>query len=494
MKVGIDLGTTNSAIAYIDEYGTPQIISNREGNRTTQSVVLFDEGTPIVGEVAKDESIINPENTIQFIKRYIGKKNGRYMLNGKAITPEGISALILKKLINDAQEYLGEEITEAVVTVPADFNDNERKATIDACKICGIKLNKIIHEATAAALAYGLNKNAIDQNIVVYDLGGGTFDATVMELKDGNITIKSSLGDKHLGGVDFENQIIKHVMYVFEQEFNKKLYTDRKAMQDLRQKVEKCKKTLSTRNHCKISITGRGHTLDIEITQDQFHHMISGMINKTIKIMNRAVIDAKLTWNDIDKILLVGGSTRIKMVSDQIEKLIGIKPSREINPDEAVAIGAAIQANIDNIAKPMKISDVCARSLGIVWYDKKNNRELNKIIINKNTTIPCKQNIVFRTVIDNQKQYTLKLSEGDSNEVDKVDIIATAKINLKPRPKGSPINISISYDENSIIDVKVIDKMDNSLLDEIKIDRTGNMDDLEIKDNMEQLSLVNFSY
>lgn len=493
MRVGIDLGTTNSAIAYVDEYGNPQIISNREGNRTTPSVVLFDGETPIVGEIAKDESIISPESTIQFIKRYMGKKSGRYILNGKAITAEGISAIILKKIITDAQEYLNEEITEAVVTVPADFNDNERKATIDACKICGIKLNKIINEPTAAALAYGLNRSNINQNIVVYDLGGGTFDATVMQLKDGEISIKSSLGDKHLGGVDFENQIIKYVIDAFYKEFGKKLHTDKKAMQELRQKAEKCKKALSSRSKSRIIISSKGHTLNLEITQEQFHYMISGMIDKTIKIMHRAVLGAGFTWQDIDKILLVGGSTRIKLISDKIEEQIGINPSRDINPDEAVALGAAIEANMDLIQKNIKVRDVSSRSLGIVWYDSNSKIEKNRIVIEKNTEIPCEKNVIFRTVVDNQQQFILKLAEGESTDIEKVDIIAKAQVKLKPRAKGSSISITIKYDKNSIINIKVIDKTDNTILDEIKIERTGNMSDLEIEDKIDELLQYNFS-
>ncbi|MBQ8993241.1 MAG: Hsp70 family protein, partial [Turicibacter sp.] len=458
--IGIDLGTTNSCVSVM-EGGEAKVIANPEGSRTTPSVVSFKGDERQVGDVAKRQAITNP-NTIMSIKRHMGT-NHKEVIDGKEYTPQEISAIILQNLKATAEAYLGEPVTEAVITVPAYFNDAERQATKDAGRIAGLDVKRIINEPTAAALAYGLDKTDKEQIILVYDLGGGTFDATVMTLKDGEVNIKSSLGDKSIGGFDFENKIIELVIEEFEKISNKKLYTDKSAMQDLRQKAEQAKKNLSVRNKSKINITSRGYTVEVEITPEQFNHMISSLIEKTIKIMNYAVKQSGLLWKDIDKILLVGGSTRIKKVAEDIERLIGIKPSREINPDEAVALGAAIQANISNIKRPMKVSDVSAHSLGVKVSTYKNNEIIDKncIVIPKNTKLPYEKGIMLKTVIDNQENYNLILTEGESQDIDFVKVIGTANIKLNRRPKGSLIKIKLNYDDNSIVNISVIDDTDD---------------------------------
>lgn len=501
MIVGIDLGSTNSAMAYIDKNGNPQIIPNREGERITPSVILFEGDTPIVGSVAKNDSITDPLNTVQFVKRQIGNPGFKFINeNGESFTPEELSALILKRLKMDAEEYLGEEIDSAVITVPAYFDDTQRRATWDAGEIAGLNVLKIINEPTAAALSYGLLQKQEKQTIMVYDLGGGTFDVTIMSLSDEEVNICATGGDRNLGGFDFDNKIIEYIQKAFENEHGIDIYDDFIAMQELREKAEACKKTLSSRKKTLINISSEGKSLRQEVTRENFNSMIEPLINRTILIMRSVLEDAAMEWEDIDKILLVGGSTRVKLVNEIIENETGIKPSSEINPDEAVAIGAAIQAQICSMANGTGndttsnankvIKDVNSHSLGVICNNFNTGELMNQIILPRNTQIPASYSQVFTTNHDNQEYVELQVTEGEDEDPAYVRIIGRSLINLPPRPKGSPLRIIISYDENGLIHADAFDELTQDSLGEMKISREANLAPEDVAAKVDKVSKI----
>ncbi|MEC2075951.1 Hsp70 family protein [Metabacillus fastidiosus] len=506
MKVGIDLGTTNCAVAYIDENGIPQIVSNREGERTTPSVVYFEEGTAVVGKSAKLVSVTDPENTVQFVKRQMGNPDYKFPLeSGDKLTPEELSAIILKRLIEDAEESLGGKITDVVITVPAYFNDVQRKATQDAGKLAGVNVLKVINEPTAAALAYGLGRKENKeqtQNILVYDLGGGTFDVTVMSLSADKVRIRATGGDKNLGGFDFDNSIFNYVADQLEEEHGIDIYDDEVAMQELREKSEDCKKVLKTRKKAIVNISSQGKSSKITITKEQFDSMISSLLNRTVLIMKGVLEDAVMDWNDIDKILLVGGSTRINTVSEVIESASGITPSSELNPDEVVAIGAAIQAQLlsssaeyaerDHKNRAVtKVIDVNSHSLGILVFDDKSEGKMNSIILPKNTEIPADISKTYYTSVENQTELHIEVTEGDSEDPHDVQIIGDTYVKLAGNaPLGSPLEFTVSYDESGVVHVFAKDRYNNEDLGEILIERKSNLSELEI--NEKSSKLLNF--
>lgn len=500
MIIGIDLGTTNCAAAYIDENGNPQIIPNREGDRTTPSVILFEGDIPIVGSAAKKDSVSDPLNTVQFIKRQIGSEGFKFINeNGRDFTPEELSALILKRLKQDAQEYLGESVDGAVITVPAYFDDTQRRATWDAGEIAGLKVLKIINEPTSAALAYGLLKKEKKQNVMVYDLGGGTFDVTLMTLSDDEVVIRATGGDRNLGGFDFDNKIIDYIQKSFEGEHGIDIYDDFIAIQELREKAEACKKTLSSRQKTLISISSEGKSLRQEITREEFNSMIIALVNRTILIMTSVLEDAGMQWDDVDKILLIGGSTRVKLVTETIERETGIRPSSEINPDEAVAIGAAIQAKIclnndndnNDLGTKKVIKDVNSHSLGIICNDCNTGELINEIILPRNTQIPTSYSQVFTTNYDNQEFVELKVTEGEDHDPSYVRIIGSSVIKLPPRPKGTPLRIVISYDENGLIHAFAIDELTQDSLGEMEISRQANLKPEDVAAKADKVAKIN---
>lgn len=500
MIVGIDLGTTNSAIAFVDEKGIPQIISNKDGERITPSVILFEGDIPVVGLSAKINSISDPLNTVQFVKRQMGNTNFSFMKeDGEEFTTEELSAIIIKRLKQDAEDFFGKTIDRAVVTVPAYFDEVQRKATQDSAKIAGLYILKIINEPTAAALAYGYYNKDVNENLMVYDLGGGTFDVTVMNVKNNEIIIKATGGDRNLGGFDFDNKIIEYIRSEFLNQHGIDLYDDLNTIQELREKAEVCKKILSTREKSLVVISSQGQTLKIELTREKFNKMISPLLNRTIFIMNSVLEDSNLVWSNIDKILLVGGSTRINLLSDLIYNETGKMPSKEVNPDEVVAIGASIQAHIidcedggKDVFQGTKISDVNSHSLGIVAFDNSSAKESNVIILKKNTIIPAKASRIFYTSVDNQEYIEIRVTEGEDDEIQYVRIIGVAKIKLSSRPAGSPLKIIVSYDENGIVHVTALDGINNKELKNIDIDRKANLSDEEIvckKNKITKLSI-----
>lgn len=496
MKVGIDLGTTNSAVAFINEHGAAEIIPNSEGERTTPSVILMEGNKAIVGEVAKEASVTQVDDTIQFVKRQMGNPSFKIPLPGsdKMINAVEASAIILKKLVQDAEQELSEKITDVVVTVPAYFDDAKRNATIEAAEMIGLNVLKIINEPTSAALAYyHLDKEKTNQNIAIYDLGGGTFDISIVNINNNEIKVLSTDGDANLGGFDFDNVIIDYVIDLFEEKTNIDLYDDDDAMQELRENAEKCKKSLSRRAKYVVPVSSSGQSMRVEITKELFNELISSIVDRTKYVMEETVQEAGLTWNDIDKVLLVGGSTRVPLIEEVIESITGITPSKELNPDEVVALGAAVQASLidDNDPDVTKanivVKDVNSHSLGVVSMNSAGNDE-NSIILHRNTEIPYSASKEYYTVSENQQQFTLSITEGEDTDIEYVNIIGTGNIELTPGlPKGSPIKITISYDKNGIVNAVAKDVTNNVDLGEMVIERKSNITQIEMEEKREVL-------
>ena len=410
--IGIDLGTTNSCVSVL-EGGEAKVIPNPEGGRTTPSVVAFKKGERIVGDAAKRQAITNP-NTVSSIKRLMGTDK-KVELDGKKYTPEEISAMILSYMKDYAEKYLGEKVTKAVITVPAYFNDAQRQATKNAGKIAGLEVDRIINEPTAAALAYGLDKQEDSHTILVYDLGGGTFDVSILDLGDGVFEVKSTAGNNKLGGDDFDNRIIDYLVEQFKMENGVDLSKNKMAMQRLKEVAEKAKKDLSGMSSTQISAPfisqgdeGPLH-LDMTLTRAKFEDLISDLVESTLDPVRQAMKDAKVKAKDIDKVLLVGGSTRIPMVQELIKKELGKEPSREVNPDEVVAMGAAIQGGVlTGEVNDIVLLDVTPLSLGLETLGG-----VMTVLIPKNTTIPTNKKQVFSTAADNQPAVDIHVLQGE---------------------------------------------------------------------------------
>lgn len=496
MKIGIDLGTTNSAVAFINEHGAAEILSNSEGERTTPSVILMEGNKAIVGEVAKEASVTQVDDTIQFVKRQMGNPSFKIPLPGsdRMINAVEASAIILKKLVQDAEQELSEKVTEVVVTVPAYFDDAKRNATIEAAELIGLNVLRIINEPTSAALAYyHLDKEKTNQNIAIYDLGGGTFDVSIVNINDNEIKVLSTDGDSNLGGFDFDNVIIDYVINKFEDETDVDLYEDDDAMQELRENAEKCKKSLSRRAKYVVPVSSSGHSMKVDITKELFNELISSAVNRTKVVMEDTVKEAGLTWSEIDKVLLVGGSTRVPLITEMIESFTGISPSKELNPDEVVALGAAVQASLIDDNDPnathanIVVKDVNSHSLGTDTVDEDNNPK-NSIILHRNTEIPCSASQVFGTVSDNQERISMDITEGEDTDLEYVDVIGTSILELPPGlPVGAPIKVTISYDKNGIVHVVCQDVTNNVDLGEMVIERKSNITQIEMEEKREAL-------
>lgn len=495
MIIGIDLGTTYSAAAYVNNDGNAQIIENRDGHRTTPSVVLFEDGNVCVGEQAKENSVVDPLNVCQFVKRQMGNKDFTFIDNDdNKYSAEDISAMILKRIKEDCGDALGCEIEDAVITVPAYFDDSQRKATQDAGKIAGLNVKAIINEPTAAAIAFCHQQNIANRNVLVFDLGGGTFDVTIVHMGDNNnIDIVATSGHKNLGGFDFDNEIINKITEIYENETGKDLYDDDVLMQEVREKSESLKKQLSNRDKGKVSIVADGKPISFEITREEFSNMIKHHLNNAQSIMEIALDDAKMSWKDIDKVLLVGGSTRIPAVQDMIENVSGIKPSHEINPDEAVALGAAYYASTLDSGKAykekeFKVTDVNSHSLGVVARNHETGVLENNIIIPRNTKLPCSIDKEFYTIQDKQTGLDIQITEGEDIDLDYCTIVGDSHLSINPHPQGSPIKIIMQYDISGIIHVKVIDMIDNVDMGEFNINRKSNLNNDEINDKNKRLN------
>ena len=503
--IGIDLGTTNSCVSVM-EGNEPVVIPNAEGKRTTPSVIAFVDGGEIkVGDPAKRQAVTNPTKTISSIKRFMGSKfseskndakrsaykvvkgdndTARVDIDGRLYTPQELSAMILQKMKKTAEDYLGTTVTEAVVTVPAYFNDAQRQATKEAGEISGLKVQRIINEPTAAALAYGLDKSNKDQKIAVYDLGGGTFDISILELGDGVFEVLSTNGDTRLGGDDFDDAIIQWLAFEYEEEEGMDLRKDPMALQRLKEAAEKAKIELSSSTQTEINLpyisatdAGPKHLVK-SLTRSKFEQLCSDLVKRSMEPVKKALKDAGLSKSDINEVILVGGSTRIPVIQDEVEKFFGKKPSKGVNPDEVVAVGAAIQGGVlTGDVKDVLLLDVTPLSLGIETMGGVMTK-----LIESNTTIPSKKSQVFSTAADNQPSVEIHVLQGERSMAKDNKTIGRFHLDgLPPAPRGVPqIEVTFDIDANGIIQVTALDKATNKSQD-IRIEASSGLTEEEIE-------------
>lgn len=519
--VGIDLGTTFSVISYIDEKGNPVIIPNKQGENTTPSVVLFGKDKPVVGSIAKRKSIMDPKNYEAFVKRHMGEKTYTFTdKKGETFRPEEISALILAKLKEDAEEYLGEHVEGAVITVPAYFGDPQIQATKDAAKAAGIEVLDTINEPTAAAIAFGISRDVEKkQKVMVYDFGGGTFDVSILDIDANHIQVISTNGDYQLGGYDIDMAIVNYVKEKAKEE-GLDIDQDIRALQDLMIQAENAKKELSSVASTEICLFVQGEDFSVELDRETFEELIEDILDLTITTMYKALADADMDYEDLDKILLVGGSTRIPAVRRMIGEETGIAPSAEVHPDEAVAIGAAYHVvdvvqqmangtfqtevsgtadteqdkkvdadSVPELEKQYSFQDIISHGIGILVYDSEAGKECNSVIMPKNTPVPAE--VVqdgYSTLQPYQSGIKITVTQGEYEEVEFVTVIGEAEMQIRPREELVPIRCIVSCDRSGVVHLRAIDMDEQVDLGEITIDRSRhNMTEEEVRKAAERV-------
>ncbi|MFJ9741632.1 Hsp70 family protein [Streptomyces sp. NPDC101166] len=522
--VGIDLGTTYCAVAVADRSGSPSIVRNREGENITPSVVMFQGDTVVVGSQAKRSAATAPDHVVQFVKRYMGETNPVYRSeSGTPYRPEEISALLLKRLKEDAELVLGEPVEQAVITVPAYFDDARRRATLDAGRLAGLEVLRIVNEPTAAALAYGLDRSAADGpddgeagapigTVLVYDLGGGTFDVTVMRVEDGDYTVVATDGDRNLGGFDWDGALMNHLNGAFMAAGGQDLNEDSGLQAELRDKAEIAKRTLSTAAQTVVVLSAGGRHEQIPVTREEFEGITAELLDRTRIITEGVLEEAGLGWADVDRLLLVGGSTRMPMVEGLLRRLSGAEPERGIAQDEVVALGAALVAldaavraeeaqdrrkyvgsgaSVDSApgdglarltqGRVKSIRDVTSQSLGMVAvHDEDHTLEYNAVIIPHNTPVPAKKSDTFHTLADRQPRLRVRVTEGNDEDLAYVKTVGEGVIEIPRYPKGAPFEVIYSYDVDGIIHVEVKDGTTGRWLGEFELERPDNLDPAEL--------------
>lgn len=509
--IGIDLGTTYSAVAILQEDGKPAILPNIEGQNITPSVVLFPDAAsgsdePLVGDMAKHSAATAPLDVVQFVKRQMGDPNWRFeSANGHSYTAEEVSAVILKKLKNDAEIALGQPITDAVITVPAYFDDARRTATRQAGQIAGLNVLRVLNEPTAAAMSYGLSQKK-NGTVLVYDLGGGTFDVTIMDINNGEFDVLATDGNRNLGGFDFDNRIAEHVFeQIKEQGIERDVRTDDALVAEIREKSEIAKKSLTTVAQATIMLTVDGKHVRIRITRDEFESRTEDLLNTTKELVEDAMESAGKSWSDIDHLLLVGGSTRMPMVRKMMSTLSGKDPELNVNPDEAVAMGAAIQAYISANEQSdeagdsgvqaivggelmtINVSDVTSQALGVVLLNERDQDE-NFVVIPKNAKIPTKGEQHARTVVDQQSCILVRVTQGEDSDVRYVTEIGSKEIPIPSYPKGAPFTVAYAYDIDQTVYVELYDETAHNIVGKFEIDRIMNMSEEEVQNAMRRIS------
>lgn len=512
--IGIDLGTTYSAVAILQNDGSPVILPNIEGQNITPSVVLFPDAAsgndePLVGEMAKHSAATAPLDVVQFVKRQMGDPNWRFeSTNGHSYTAEEISAVILKKLKNDAEIALGEPITDAVITVPAYFDDARRTATRQAGQIAGLKVLRVLNEPTAAAMSYGLSQKK-NGTVLVYDLGGGTFDVTIMDINNGEFDVLATDGNRNLGGFDFDNRIAEYVIeQIKEQGITRNVLADDALVAEIREKSEIAKKSLTTVAQATIMLSVDGKHIRVRISRDEFEARTEDLLNTTKELVEDTMESAGKSWSDIDHLLLVGGSTRMPMVRKMMTSLSGKDPELNVNPDEAVAMGAAIQAYLSASEQEgtdssvpalvggelvtINVSDVTSQALGVILLNEQDKEE-NFVVIPKNAKIPTKGEQYARTVVDRQEAILVRVTQGEDKEVRYVTEIGSKEIPIPIYPKGAPFRVAYAYDIDQTVYVELYDETAQKVVGKFEIDRIMNMNEEQVQNairRMEQMDIM----